>query len=64
MFTGLITERGVVTDIARSETAAIFTVRAPHSVAGMPGGVRSHEVSGLWKPAVLCVRRLRFERGL
>jgi riboflavin synthase len=38
MFTGLITERGVVTDITRSETAAIFTVRAPHSVAGMAIG--------------------------
>jgi riboflavin synthase len=38
MFTGLITERGVITDIARSETAAIFTVRAPQSVAGMAIG--------------------------
>ena len=38
MFTGLITERGVISDIARSESAAIFTVRAPHSVAGMAIG--------------------------
>ena len=38
MFTGLITERGVITDIARSESAAIFSVRAPQSVAGMAIG--------------------------
>ena len=38
MFTGLITERGVISDIARSESAAIFTVRAPQSVAGMAIG--------------------------
>lgn len=38
MFTGLITELGVITDIARSESAAVFTVRAPQSVAGMAIG--------------------------
>ena len=38
MFTGLITERGVITDIARSHSAAIFTVRAPQSVGGLAIG--------------------------
>lgn len=38
MFTGLITERGVITDIARSQSAAIFTVRAPQSVGGLAIG--------------------------
>ena len=38
MFTGLITERGVISDIARSESAALFTVRAPQSVASLAIG--------------------------
>jgi riboflavin synthase len=38
MFTGLITERGTITHIARSESAAVFTVRAPESVAGLSVG--------------------------
>ena len=32
MFTGLITELGTVTEIARSESSAIFTIKAPKSV--------------------------------
>ena len=32
MFTGLITELGAITEIARSESSAIFTIKAPKSV--------------------------------
>jgi riboflavin synthase len=35
MFTGLITELGKITSIARGESSAIFTIAAPHSVAGL-----------------------------
>ena len=38
MFTGLITELGVVTAIERGESSAIFTIRAPESVAGLSLG--------------------------
>ena len=38
MFTGLITECGTITDITRTESAAILTVRAPHSVADLAVG--------------------------
>lgn len=38
MFTGLITETGIIIDISRSESAAIFTVRAPQSVSDMAIG--------------------------
>jgi len=38
MFTGLITECGTITDITRTESAAILTVCAPHSVADLAVG--------------------------
>jgi riboflavin synthase len=38
MFTGLITELGVVTAIERGESSAIFTIRAPESVTGLSLG--------------------------
>ena len=38
MFTGLITELGTVSSIARGESSAIFTIAAPESVAGLSIG--------------------------
>jgi len=38
MFTGLITELGTVTSIQRGESSAIFTIKAPVSVAGLSIG--------------------------
>lgn len=38
MFTGLITEIGTVTAISRGATSAIFTIKAPTSVAGLAVG--------------------------
>ena len=38
MFTGLITELGTVTSIQRGESSAIFTSKAPKSVAGLSIG--------------------------
>lgn len=38
MFTGLITEVGTVTAISRGATSAIFTIKAPASVAGLSVG--------------------------
>ena len=38
MFTGLITELGTVTSIQRGESSAIFTIKAPKSVAGLSIG--------------------------
>jgi len=38
MFTGLISELGKVTVIERGETSAVFTIRAPQSVAGLTIG--------------------------
>jgi len=38
MFTGLITELGVVTAIERGESSAIFTIHAPESVTGLSLG--------------------------
>ena len=38
MFTGLITEIGTVTAISRGATSAIFTIKAPSSVAGLAVG--------------------------
>jgi len=35
MFTGLITELGIVQSISRGESSAIFTIAAPQSVAGL-----------------------------
>ena len=35
MFTGLITELGTVQGITRGESSAVFTITAPHSVAGL-----------------------------
>ena len=38
MFTGLVSELGTVVDIARGESSAVFTVRAPQSVSGLKIG--------------------------
>jgi len=38
MFTGLITEVGTVQSIARGESSAIFTIKAPESVQGLSIG--------------------------
>ena len=38
MFTGLITELGMVTALERGETSAIFTIKAPESVQGLAIG--------------------------
>jgi riboflavin synthase len=38
VFTGLITEIGTVTAISRGATSAIFTIKAPSSVAGLAVG--------------------------
>ena len=38
MFTGLVTELGVITAITRGESSAVFTIKAPASVAGLAVG--------------------------
>jgi riboflavin synthase len=38
MFTGLITELGTISSIARGESSAIFTIKAPESVQGLSIG--------------------------
>ena len=38
MFTGLVTELGAITAITRGESSAIFTIKAPASVAGLAVG--------------------------
>jgi riboflavin synthase len=38
MFTGLVTELGAITAITRGESSAIFTIKAPGSVAGLGVG--------------------------
>ena len=38
MFTGLVTELGVITAITRGESSAVFTIKAPGSVAGLGVG--------------------------
>jgi riboflavin synthase len=35
MFTGLVTELGAITAITRGESSAVFTIKAPGSVAGL-----------------------------
>jgi riboflavin synthase len=38
MFTGLVTELGAITAITRGESSAVFTIKAPGSVAGLAVG--------------------------
>ena len=38
MFTGLVSELGLITTITRGESSAVFTIKAPQSVAGMAVG--------------------------
>jgi riboflavin synthase len=38
MFTGLVTELGEITAITRGESSAVFTIKAPGSVAGLSVG--------------------------
>jgi riboflavin synthase len=38
MFTGLVTELGAITVITRGESSAVFTIKAPASVAGLAVG--------------------------
>ena len=38
MFTGLVTELGAITAISRGESSAVFTIKAPGSVAGLGVG--------------------------
>jgi riboflavin synthase len=38
MFTGLVSELGSITTITRGESSAIFTIKAPQSVAGLAVG--------------------------
>jgi riboflavin synthase len=38
VFTGLVSELGSITSITRGESSAIFTIKAPHSVAGLSVG--------------------------
>jgi riboflavin synthase len=38
MFTGLVTELGSITTITRSQSSAVFTIKAPASVAGLGVG--------------------------
>jgi riboflavin synthase len=38
MFTGLVTELGAITAITRGESSAVFTIKAPSSVAGLAVG--------------------------
>jgi riboflavin synthase len=46
MFTGLVTELGAITAISRGESSAVFTIKAPDSVAGLAVG-DSIAVSGV-----------------
>ena len=38
MFTGLVSELGSITTVTRGESSAVFTIKAPHSVAGLAVG--------------------------
>ena len=38
MFTGLVSELGLITTITRGESSAVFTIKAPQSVAGLTVG--------------------------
>ena len=38
MFTGLVSELGLITTITRGESSAVFTIKAPQSVAGLSVG--------------------------
>jgi riboflavin synthase len=38
VFSGLVSELGSITTITRGESSAIFTIKAPHSVAGLSVG--------------------------
>ena len=38
MFTGLVSELGLITTITRGESSAVFTIKAPQSVAGLAMG--------------------------
>ena len=38
MFTGLVSELGSITTITRGESSAVFTIKAPQSVAGLAVG--------------------------
>ena len=38
MFTGLVTELGAITAISRGESSAVFSIKAPNSVAGLAVG--------------------------
>ncbi len=38
MFTGLVSELGLITSITRGESSAVFTIKAPQSVSGMAVG--------------------------
>lgn len=38
MFTGLVSELGSITSITRGESSAVFTIKAPQSVAGLTVG--------------------------
>ena len=38
MFTGLVSELGLITTITRGESSAVFTIKAPQSVAGLAVG--------------------------
>ena len=38
MFTGLVSEQGSITSITRGESSAVFTIKAPQSVAGLAVG--------------------------
>ena len=38
MFTGLVSELGLITTITRGESSAVFTIKAPQSVSGMAVG--------------------------
>ena len=38
MFTGLVSEQGSITSITRGESSAVFTIKAPKSVAGLEVG--------------------------
>ena len=39
MFTGLVAELGKVTAINKGESSAVFTIKAPQSVAGLAGDI-------------------------
>ena len=38
MFTGLVSELGLITTVTRGESSAVFTIKAPQSVAGLAVG--------------------------